>query len=203
MSKKDETNLIEVEIRALIKDPVNLISKLEKTGCIFVSKSSLHDIYFCGKSLNKIEDVEMHEVGSYSLRTRSFTDKSGTINTLNTKSITRTGDHNAWEEHETEIGNFEQMSKILVATEFKPFFEIEKVRTEYKYNNLGVFIEDIKDFGFGIEIEILTSIGKEESAKEEIFSFLASIDISRSSVVPKSITNIIMKERAFKKEIHI
>jgi predicted adenylyl cyclase CyaB len=199
----NKTNTSEVELRVLIKDDSGLKERLEKQGCFFISSNTIHDIYFCNRSFTRIEQAEMHEVGSYSLRIRKYFDKKGTICSLNTKIITKIGDHHAWEEHETEIENFEETAKILSATEFKPFFELKKTRSEYKYKNLGIFMEDIEDFGKGIEIEILTTPGNEETAKEEIYSFLESIDIPRSAIVPKSITNIVMKERAFKNEIKI
>jgi len=197
----DNKKNIEVELRALTKDIGELKANVEKTGAKFVNKSSLHDIYFCDKAITTIEEVEMHDVGSYSLRLRKYTNDNGTSNSLNTKTITKTGDHNAWEEHETKVENFEETAKILTATEFKPFFELEKVRSEYTLGELSVCLEDIKDFGACIEVEILTEKGQEDTAKETILQFLSKIGVSKESVVPKSVTNIVMKERAFKTTI--
>ncbi len=196
-------NNIEVELRALVKDPDVVKNNIEKSGAKFIGLSSLHDIYFCSKPISSVEEAEMNEVGSYSLRLRKYSkDKVKSI-TLNTKTITKKGDHNAWEEHETEVEDFSETAKILLMTEFKPFFELKKTRYEYKLDNLGIFVEDIEDFGGAIEVEILTTPGTEDVAKEKIFKFLDKIGVPKESVVPKSVTNIVMKQRAFKSEIKI
>lgn len=196
-------NNTEVELRALVKDPNKIKGNIEKTGARFVGLSSLHDIYFCSKPISRIEEVEMDEVGSYSLRLRKYSKDKVKSTTLNTKTITKKGDHHAWEEHETKVEDFSEAAKILLMTEFKPFFELKKTRYEYKLGNLGIFVEDIEDFGGALEVEILTTHGTEDLAKEKILEFLAKIGVSKESVVPKSVTNIIMKQRAFKSEIKI
>ena len=45
--------------------------------------------------------------------------------TLNTKTITNTGDHNAWEEHEIIVDNFKEAALILSMIEFKPFLNLK------------------------------------------------------------------------------
>ncbi|MDO8515132.1 MAG: CYTH domain-containing protein [bacterium] len=96
-----------------------------------------------------------------------------------------------------------EAAEILLTTEFKPFFELQKTRYEYKLKELNVFIDDIKDFGSCIEVEILTDPGDETNAKEKIMEFLAGLEITQKDVVPKSVTNIVMKERAFKSPVTI
>ena len=196
-------NNIEVELRALVKDTDVVKKNIERSGANFIALSALHDIYFCNKPITSIEEVEMNEVGSYSLRLRKCSKDKVKSTPLNTKTIIKKGDHNAWEEHETEVEDFSETAKILLMTEFKPFFELKKTRFEYKMGNLGIFVEDIEDFGGAIEVEILTKLGTENAAKEKIFEFLAKIGVPKESVVPKSVTNIVMKQRAFKSRINI
>jgi len=196
-------NNIEVELRALVKDPDVVRKNIEESGAKYIGLSSLHDIYFCSKSISSVEEAEMNEVGSYSLRLRKYSKDKVKSTTLNTKTITKKGDHNAWEEHETEVGDFSETAKILLMTEFKPFFELKKTRYEYKLDNLVIFVEDIEDFGGALEVEILTTPGAEDAAKDKIIEFLAKIGVPKESVVPKSVTNIVMKQRAFKSEINI
>jgi adenylate cyclase class 2 len=194
---------IEVELRALVKDLEIVRNNITKSGAKYIGSSTIHDIYFCEKSISTLKGVEMFEVGSYCLRLRRYS-KGGTKSiTLNTKTITKQDDHHAWEEHETEIGDFSEAAKILQTTEFKPFLEIKKTRHEYKLGNLGIFVEDIEDFGGSLEVEILTTPGLEESSKEKILEYLEKIEVSKDEVVPKSVTNIVMKQRAFKAEVVI
>jgi len=197
----DNNKMMEVELRALVNNIDTLKTNIEKAGGKYISESSLYDVYFCDKSVNTIEELEMHDIGSYSLRLRKFTNSEGTKISLNTKSITKTDDHHAWEEHETEVSDFLETTKILCATEFKPCFELEKTRTEYKLGNMNIFIDNIVDFGALIEVEILTAPGLEELAKTDILNFLPQVGVDINSVVPKSVTNMVMKERAFKTKI--
>ena len=194
---------IEVELRALVKDKALVRKNIEKSGAKYIGLSYLHDIYLCSKPIMSVEEAEMNEVGSYSLRLRKYSKYEVKSITLNTKTITKKGDHHAWEEHEVEVGDFYETARILLATEFKPYFELKKTRYEYRLGNIGIFVEDIENFGGALEVEILTAPGTEDAAKGNIFEFLAKIGVPKESVVPKSVTNIVMKQRAFKSEIKI
>lgn len=128
MKKIKEKN-VEVEIRARISDIDLFRDTLEKYGAEFITSIHIYDVYFCKKIITNIQDVEMDEVGSYSLRIRKIIeDNKKESVTLNTKSIISHGDHNAWEEHEVSVDDFIEMTKILYMTEFKPFFNLEKTR---------------------------------------------------------------------------
>jgi predicted adenylyl cyclase CyaB len=192
---------IEVELRALLPDIKEFEENLKKAGGKFIKSSYLCDVYFCKRSAVTTEEVEMHEVGSYSLRLRKSKNGENETCTLNTKTILSEGDHHAWEEHETSVSNFEEAAKILTLTEFKPFFKLEKNRDVYEYDGVEISIENIVDFGGAVEVEIMSYPGEEQASKEKIKTVLYSLGISEKDIVPKSITNIVMKERAFKQNI--
>lgn len=200
----NESKNIEVEIRARLNDITDFKNLIEKLGAKPTSSLYVCDMYFCKKTAKKVEDVEMDEVGSYSLRLRTL--KKGDDKkkiTINTKTITNHGDHNAWEEREVEVSDFLEAAKILNTTEFKPFFKLEKERFVYKLDNMEICVEDIVDFGGAVEIEIMCSSSEAPEAKQKIKAFMRKCGIDDASIVPKSITNIIMKERAFKQDIVI
>ena len=193
---------IEVELRALVGNPNELQEKLTQKGAEYKSSSYLKDVYFCDKKATSVADVEMDEVGSYSLRLRIARKGGNGVVSLNTKTITNEGDHHAWEEHEVSINNFREAALILSTTEFKPFFELEKHRHTYQYNDMEILIEQITDFGDAIEVEIMCALGEEEASKAGIRDFLIDeLGLDESKIVPKSITNIIMKQPAFTQEI--
>ena len=193
---------IEVELRALVKDANDFQEKLKEKGAVYQNSSYLCDIYFCEKNASSVEDVEMDEVGSYSLRLRVARKHEKEEITVNTKTITNKGDHNAWEEHEVIVNSFNEAAKILSMTEFKPFFKLEKHRHTYAINGMEILVEDITDFGGAIEVEILCAPGEEGECKEKIRNLLITdLGLNESDIVPKSVTNIIMKQRAFNQEI--
>lgn len=204
MTNNSTKENIEVEIRALVEDIGRLQKQLISQGGKYHGEYYLHDIYFCRKEYTRLEEVEMNKVGSYGLRLRKSKDYDGKREvTLNSKTITKEGDHNAWEEHEVAIGDFVESAKILLLTEFKPFFELEKTRHHYILDGFDIFVEDIKDFGYCIEVEKMTAPGNEEEAKNQILTLLGRLEIESDKIVPKSVTNLVMQERAFKQSIEI
>jgi len=199
---KLKSKTIEVEIRARLDDVDGFKRALVGCKAKYNEKIYLHDIYFCNREAKSIEDVEMNVVGSYSLRLRKQKkERHKEKLTVNTKTIISHGDHNAWEEHETEISDFFEAAEILNTTEFKPFFELEKTRYIYLLDGMEICVEEIKDFGGAVEVEIMCESGEEVEAKKRIKAFLSKCNVEKDLIVPKSITNIIMKERAFKKAI--
>ena len=160
----------EVEMRALINDAsANKIieQNIISLGAKQLGVSSIHDIYFCEKNMKSLDEVEMNDIGSYSLRLRKKT-KDGIIeSSINTKIILSKGDHFGWEEHETEIQDFDEMRSILTAIGFKVFFELEKDRTVFEYHeNIEINLENIANFGTGIEIEIMCSKDEIQESKD-------------------------------------
>ena len=188
----------EVEIRAILKlEQKVVLENLIKTKIKGDPQTqTIIDEYFCPKSVNSFAEIEMDQVGSYSLRLRKKSIDGVAKVDMNTKTITNFGDHNAWEEHEIKIDSFEEAKNILLALGFKSFFILSKVRTLYDFEDMAINIEDIENFGSVIEVEIITTKELAEEAKARIRSFLNSCHIEESQIVPKSVTNIIMKKLA-------
>ena len=202
--QQEKSKNIEVEIRAHLDNIAEFKEILDRMGAQQASSLYICDVYFCVETATRVEDVEMDEVGSYSIRLRkSKKDGENEHITINTKTIINHGDHNAWEEHEIKVNDFSEAAKILNTTEFKPFFMLEKTRFTYRLDDMEICVEDITDFGGAVEIEIMISRGQEDNAKRKIRAFLMRCGVSEKKIVPKSITNIIMKERAFKQKIDI
>src|SRR3989344_1459967 len=183
----------EVEIRALLndKDRKFIFDKLLERGGVMKSEEILEDIYWCPKATNSFEGIEMSGIGSYSLRTR----KSGDGNCqLNVKVITKKDDHNAWDEHEISISSCDEAAVILGTIGFKIFFSLKKHRYSFDIKPFTVLIEDIDDFGPILEVEILTDEALAAQAKKQITDFISELGVDSSKIVPKSVTNLLMKE---------
>ena len=188
----------EVEIRALVDDLAQIKEKIISSQGQFKSKVSIKDIYFCPESATTFEEISMKEIGSFGLRLREIKSGDSVTNELNVKVITRHEDHQAWKECEVKVGSFENMRNILLKTGFKELVLIEKDRETYILDGIEFHLEDIKDFGKGVEAEIMTTHEHAPSAKERIINWFKKLGIPRESILPKSITLLIMKERAFK-----
>lgn len=190
----------EIEVRALVKsDDINSTrKKILETGAVSKGIRSIHDVYYCDKSCQKAEDAEMNEVGSYSVRIRRE-EKEGEVSiSYNKKIITSKGDHNSWKEEEEPRTNFEEANQEMIDNGYKFFFDLDKNREKFNLDNMEICLEDIKNFGLGIEVEVIAAKEESEEVKRKIKDFLKSIGVQEEAIVPKSITNIIMHERAFK-----
>ncbi len=184
----------EIELRALLdRDEFDsIMERLARFGAEVCEDERVVDTYFCPKDVMSFDALEMNNLGSYSLRLR----QSGNSVDLNTKVITRQGDHNSWEEHEVVVDSYEETKKILESIGFKSFITIAKNRHKYKLDNMGIFLEDIDDFGLAIEVEIMATEDEDDEAKRKIGGLFDRLNISSDKIVPKSITNIIMREKA-------
>jgi len=188
----------EIELRALLKDidQAKFIKKIEALGADFRGSVKIIDHYFCPKETKSFAECEMNAVGSFALRLRETEKDNQKKNELNIKVITSLGDHHAWEEHETEVSSPQEMQKILEATGQKQYIEIAKMRTTYALGEILVNVEDIKNFGLGLELEIMATKADAEAAKEKLKDVLKKLGIDEAEIVPKSITNIIMHEQS-------
>lgn len=186
----------EVELRALLQNLQPIKKKLLALGAEVRGVSRIHDVYFCPREATSFADVEMDEVGSYSLRLRLEENENGQRSFLNSKTITTRGDHHAWEEHNVGIGDFVEAKRLLEATAFKTFCEIVKTREEFALGEVLINLENIKDFGGAIEVEKMVATGQETQAKAELEKVISSLGIGKFHLVEKSVTNIIMHQRA-------
>ncbi len=192
-------NKQEVEIRAFLvpEQRRGIEQKIEEMGGSIEKHLELTDVYFCNNNVKLFAEIEMCEVGSYSLRIRKSSEGGRSeIVELNTKVITQHDDHNAWEEHEIQLDSFEEGRAILRAIGFKEFFTVEKARTVMRLNECTIALEDVKNFGPIIEVEIMTTQAKAEEAKKKIRELLAILGVKEDQIVAKSVTNLLMRKWA-------
>lgn len=188
----------EVEIRALLRPDQrqDILQRLQELGAQQEGVENLIDMYLCPEGTKSFSEIEMDRVGSYSLRLRKKDKGKGPKIELNTKTITQHGDHNAWDEHEVELDSFEEAVAIFKTLGFKSFFTLEKTRYNFSLGNLSIAVEDIKNFGPVLEVEVLTSQDKAEEAKTNIRSFFSTFGVTDEQIVPKSVTNMMMRQQA-------
>lgn len=199
IAEKTSRGRQEVEVRARIspKQKNALARALKERRAVFAGNEQFIDCYLCPSAVKSFSEIAMDKVGSYSLRIRKKVVNQHTVVEINTKTITTHGDHSAWEEHEIQVDSFEEALAIFEAVGFKIFFRLKKQRASYALNQMSVLIEDVADFGSVIEVEVLTTAAEAEKVKESIRAFLHEIGITKEQIAPKSITSILMREKAF------
>ena len=188
----------EVELRVLLEPEqrADLEAKLKAYGIQWEATENIVDEYYCPQRVGSFAEITMDEVGSFSLRSR-MVERGGVMQVqLNTKVITTQGDHHAWEEHEVSVDSAPQLQAILGTLGYKVFCRIEKERTIFKLGQKTICIDEIRDFGCALEIEVMTCPDAAQEAKREIEQFLASLGVSREQILPKSVTYLIMQTRS-------
>lgn len=189
------SNLQEVELRAFITNKQK--EKIDKfLGQNFIKELYIKDVYFCKNDIKDFKDVEMDDVGSFSLRIRESKIGNKSINTINMKVITSFGDHHAWDEYEIIIDSVDEAWSIFRSLGYKDFFTLEKNRHTYVLDDMTVNLEDIVGEDSAIEVEIMANKQNADSAKKRIKKFLEQYDIFEDQIAKKSITNIVMHKRA-------
>lgn len=187
----------EVELRVLLtpEQQGSLIKQLEGRGAHCVGKEKIVDLYYCPNRTIDFSQIAMDDVGSCSLRVRSVEQDGVAQVQLNTKAITTYGDHHAWEEHEVRVDSAAELQAILKALGYKVFCLIEKERVKCKLDQMTICIDDIRDFGVALEIEIMANSDTAGKAKQTIKSFLSSLGIGEEQILPKSVTYLIMQTK--------
>ena len=188
---------MEIEIRAFVDNLESIEKKLKLMKVKKTEITQIKDIWYGPKDASSYEDVKMDHVGSYGLRLRQEKDKPAE---LNVKAIITHGDHNVFDEAETNINNIDQMKTILKLIGLKPFCVLEKKRTTYSLDNMKINLEDIKGFEPCIEIEILADEDFDKH-KEKIHKMIEKLGIKNKDIIEKSITLLFMKKYGFKQKI--
>jgi adenylate cyclase class 2 len=145
----------EIEMKAVLRNPGKLRSKLKELGAKKIGKY---------KELNiKLDFPDMRlEKNDIVLRLRKKGDK--TILTL--KSSRKPGKAKIRDEYETEVEDFETILTILKNLGFVIIFKFEKIREEYEFQKANVVIDRLPKLGYFCEIEANTSNKIYEIAKK-------------------------------------
>lgn len=201
---KEQAQLLETEIRAVLTDAQRkqLDEKLITLGAQEQDIQRIVDVYYCPQNFTSFSQIEMDAVDSYSLRLRKVKDKDGMSKIeWNIKQLTMQEDHSAWAEYEIVIPNFDTVDRMMRIMGFKPYVTIEKTRHVYSITDVNqqeysILIDDIQDFGPILEVESFSTRNNVKATKNFIFNFMSSIGITQEQIAPKSVTNLIMRQRS-------
>ena len=163
----------EIEIKIRIVDPEKTIDLLEKQGCVFSQPIRQQDAVFIP---NEVPTVPC-PAGTNVLRIRKQGDKN--ILTLKRSDV---GNHLSKLEHELEIGNSEEMKKIIFLLGFKLIADTTKMRRKCKIKDYEICVDQVEGLGSFLEIERM-SAEDPERIQEEMLAFLSSIGIDATDRV--------------------
>ncbi len=173
---------MEVEVRAKVDDLSSIRSRLEEMGAVFGKETRQADRIFKRRGEEKKEQGP----GDFILRVRDNHKKKFTF-----KGLTETT--GAWEEHEVEIDDAEEMIKILERTGFAECLAMTKRRIIGKLDDFEVCLDDIKELGTYIEVELGSDNAQE--AKDMIMGLLKKLGIDESNVEHKGYVALLFEKQ--------
>jgi len=160
--------MIEIEIRAKLKNIDTTRAELEAMGAKRVSQAKQTDLVF-GRSEDLDSDNKIIE-GHFSARIR----QTGGTAQIDFKEIRRTG---AGHEYSIQIESADEGVGFLEKLGFEKAFEIAKEREIYKIYDFEISLDKVDRLGGFIEIEHFAhEISKKEEALRECRELLKQID---------------------------
>ncbi|MCK4525237.1 MAG: class IV adenylate cyclase [Candidatus Andersenbacteria bacterium] len=156
--------MIEVEIRARIKDKNGLKKKLEEIGANFVKTEKQVDRIF-GNAMF-LDSNKIIVEGGLSARIREVGEKK----TLEFKEILR---KKGGMEVESVLSDVEIGLRFLEKLKFKEAFTISKLREIYSYNDFTICLDSVIRLGEFVEIEKMVNFfSDEKKARKECVNLL-------------------------------
>ncbi|MFX1466744.1 MAG: class IV adenylate cyclase [Promethearchaeota archaeon] len=182
--------MIEVEVKAKISHPNEIIKRLNAQAT-FLKEIYQEDIYFNAPDRDfKITDealrVRISSEGS------ALTYKGPKIGNLIDK--TR-------EEISVRIIKDQETIQILEKLGFQPVAEVSKKRLLFRFSDLNISIDFVKDLGEFIEVEGLVQTQKEITSKRtKIFNFLKTLNIPLKDYERRSYLELLLNKKAFMRQ---
>jgi|SRR3989344_2376037 len=168
----------EVEIRAKITD--NTVASIERIGAVLKYESHEIDDYFkFGKDIDR----------KLVLRIRTSSKK-----TLLTFKGSAKGEDIVWSEWETEIERPEELKKLLLANGMVKVTTINKHRKSFSFGKFEINVDDIKNLGNFIEVQVMSENVSE--ARAEIEQILNRLGIQKEKFITKGYVPLMLESGA-------
>lgn len=169
--------MLEVEIKARIKNRTEILQKLDKLGCTIKRGKEQEDRVFIKKEIQNFENP----LGENIIRLRR--EESKNILTLKKKMQ----ENKACLELESLIEDYESVSRMLEEMGYKQVAIIKKKRMRYALDKMSICIDSVEDLGDFIEVEIMTEENNESQEKAilEIENFFKKLDIDKEDYEEK------------------
>ena len=172
---------MEIEVKAKLDDLEEVKKKLLDLGAEFSIIKQQDDLFFKPKG----REMEDTVPGSTLVRIRNQEEKSF----LTMKEMTETS--GVWGEHETEISNPDETKSILLKMGYSYLFDLNKKREHGKIGELNLCLDDVKQLGKYLEVEIIGD--NPEEGKKKILELFERIGIKEEQIEHKGYARIIFE----------
>jgi adenylate cyclase, class 2 len=195
--------MFEVEIKVNIPNPDELKQKIRALHGVYKTSLFHEDTYY-----NMPKELRDFQITDEALRLRKseeFIENSTGVTHKSQYFLTYKGNKldlstKTREEIEVKVNNFEKMIKILNVLGFLEVLTIQKERELYEITYLDKKIDLLVDYipklqGFYLELEIVVnSIEEIDDARDFLFDFLETLNISAKNSIRKSYLELIIEQ---------
>jgi len=173
--------MIEVEIKAPIKDIEALKRRLEELGAQFIAEDDERDVYFNAPHYDFAETDE-------ALRIRSSKDITLTYKGPKLDKVSKTR-----KEITVPIADAERAMAMLKALGFEEVATVIKRRQVYRLHDLTISIDDVQGLGTYMEIEAIVAHKEYQPALNRIFEILRKLGMRKEDTIRESYLELILR----------
>jgi len=163
---------IEVELKFHIPKHSDLLNFLEKEG-EFAGEFYQKDSYFAPSHQDWFATEKIEKW----LRIRE-SDKGNSINYKHWK-YRENENLNYCDEYNTNIGEADQIEKILTALDIKPIIVVDKHRQSFMYQGVEISLDEVAELGSYVELEMKGKFTSPEEARVELYRLAESLGLKR------------------------
>ena len=185
--------MLEVEFKASLEGiaPESMDRRREELG--FQPSSALHetDIYYNGRDRDFRKTDE-------ALRMRSCKQlpDGSTESLLTYKGPKLDQVSSARKEYEVAVSDGEVAEKLLEALGYQPLFTVDKVRREFRLQDVTLCLDEVAGLGRFLELEALVPDGGcREEAEERLLKLLEQLGVSRNRLTRASYLELLMRAK--------
>ncbi len=174
--------MIEIEVKACVEEPKHLERAIIALGATPIGIENQADTYYN----SKYSDFEKTDEA---LRIRAQDGKYFlTYKGPKLDNVSKTR-----KEFQIEINDADNMGSILSSLGFFPVATITKKRKNYRLGDFNIALDEVRNLGNFIEIELPAKDSKYYEEKvESIFKFIEKLGINRKSTIRKSYLEMIL-----------
>ena len=180
--------MIEIEVKARIEDLKNIEREIIAAGATPIGIENQADTYY---------NAPFRDFGSTDEAVRIRVQDDACFLTYKGPKMDKIS--KTRKEFEIKIDDVTNMGNILSSLGFYPVATIVKKRKKYLMDDFNIALDDVRNLGYFIEIEISAKnpVNYEDKV-ESIFRFIEKLGMSRSSTVRESYLEMLLGESQMK-----
>jgi len=176
--------MIEIEVKASVKDPKQLERSLIEFGATPIGLETQADTYY---------NAPYRDFGKTDEALRIRVEDGRSVLTYKGPKMDKIS--KTRKEVQTEIKDIDAMGEILSLLGFFPVATVTKKRKNFRVGDFYISLDEVRDLGHFIEVEIGVKDSRNFHEKvESIFRFMEKLGINRESSIRKSYLEMILEK---------